>query len=76
MEPICEADCDDCADGYRPNRSAADAVRAVHGALSDGYTDVVDAALSKYCDTIPHQEWLQRVARRVVDRHLRHLLKM
>jgi RNA-directed DNA polymerase len=76
VEPIFEADFDDSAYGYRPKRSATDAVRAVHGALCDGYTDVVDADLSKYFDTIPHQELLQSVARRVVDRHLLHLLKM
>ncbi len=76
LEPIFEADFDDSAYGYRPKRSATDAVRAVHAALCDGYTDVVDADLSKYFDTIPHQELLQSVARRVVDRHLLHLLKM
>jgi RNA-directed DNA polymerase len=50
LEPIFEADFDPSAYGYRPKRSAADAVRAVHEALSDGYTDVVDADLSKYLD--------------------------
>src|SRR5712692_2250669 len=76
LEPIFEADFNDSAYGYRPKRSAQDAVRAVHEALCDGYTDVVDADLSKYFDTIPHQELLQSVARRVVDRHVLHLLKM
>ena len=76
LEPIFEADFDDSAYGYRPKRSATGAVQAVHEALCDGYTDVVDADLSKYFDTIPHQELLQSVARRVVDRHLLHLLKM
>src|SRR6202040_3754941 len=76
LEPIFEADFEDSAYGYRPQRSAGDAVQAVHKALCDGYTDVVDADLSKYFDTIPHQELLQSVARRVVDRHLLHLLKM
>jgi RNA-directed DNA polymerase len=76
LEPIFEADFDDSAYGYRPKRSAQDAVRVVHETLCDGYTDVVDADLSKYFDTIPHQALLQSVARRVVDRHLLHLLKM
>lgn len=76
LEPIFEADFNDSAYGYRPKRSAQDAVRAVHRALCDGHTDVVDADLSKYSDTIPHQELLQSVARRVVDRHVLHLLKM
>ena len=54
LEPIFEADFEDSAFGYRPRRSAQDAVQAVHQALCDGYTDVVDADLSKYFDTIPH----------------------
>src|SRR5471030_1103359 len=53
LEPIFEADFEDSAYGYRPRRSAIDAVREVHQALQDGYTDVVDADLSKYFDTIP-----------------------
>ena len=40
------------------------------------YTDVVDADLSKYFDTIPHRELLQCVARRIVDRDMLHLIKM
>jgi RNA-directed DNA polymerase len=76
LEPIFEADFEDSAYGYRPKRCAQDAVRDVHEALCDGYTDVVDADLSKYFDTIPHQDLLQSVARRVVDRHVLHLLKM
>jgi RNA-directed DNA polymerase len=76
LEPIFEADFEDSAYGYRPRRSAQDAVRAVHTALCEGYTDVVDADLSKYFDTIPHHELLQSVARRVTDRHVLHLVKM
>src|SRR5918992_1931382 len=76
LEPIFEADFEDSAYGYRPQRSAQDAVQAVHTALCEGYTDVVDADVSKYFDTIPHQELLQSVARRVADRHILHLVKM
>jgi RNA-directed DNA polymerase len=50
LEPIFEADFEDSAYGYRPRRSTQDAVRAVHPALCEGYTDVVDADLSKYLD--------------------------
>ncbi len=50
LEPVFEADLEDCAYGYRPKRSAQDAVRAVHRSLLEGYTDVVDADLSKYLD--------------------------
>ncbi len=44
--------------------------------LYAGYTDVVDADLSKYFDTIPHSELMQSVARRIVDKHMLHLIKM
>jgi RNA-directed DNA polymerase len=51
LEPIFEADLEPNAYGYRPRRSAQDAVRKVHQLLRAGYTDVVDADLSKYLDT-------------------------
>ena len=54
LEPIFEADLDPNAYGYRPKRSAQDAIQKVHKLLCEGYTDVVDADLSKYFDTIPH----------------------
>ena len=50
LEPIFEADFDPNAYGYRPKRSAQDAIRKVHELLREGYTDVVDADLSKYFD--------------------------
>jgi RNA-directed DNA polymerase len=76
LEPIFEVDFDPNAYGYRPKRSAQDAIRKVHELLREGYTDVVDADLSKYFDTIPHRELLQCVARRIVDRDMLHLIKM
>jgi RNA-directed DNA polymerase len=76
IEPIFEADFEPNAYGYRPKRSAQDAIREVHELLCEGYTDVVDADLSKYFDTIPHSELLQCVARRIDDKHMLHLLKM
>lgn len=66
----------DGAYGYRPRRSATDAIREVHEAICEGYTDVVDADLSKYFDTIPRPELMKSVARRVVDRHMLRLVKM
>src|ERR1039457_3357831 len=62
LEPIFEADFDPNAYGYRPKRSAQDAIQKVHELLRKGYTDVVDADLSKYFDNIPHSELLQCVA--------------
>ena len=50
LEPIFEADLDPAAYGYRPRRSGADAIKEVHALLCHGYTDVVDADLSKYLD--------------------------
>jgi RNA-directed DNA polymerase len=76
LEPVFEADLDPEAYGYRPGRSAIDAVRRVHGHLKAGYTDVVDADLSKYFDTIPHDELVQCVARRISDKHILALIKM
>jgi RNA-directed DNA polymerase len=76
LEPIWEADLEPNAYGYRPRRSAQDAIQKVDELLHEGYTDVVDADLSKYFDTIPHAELLQCVARRMVDRAMLHLIKM
>ena len=76
IEPIFEADLEPSAYGYRPKRSAGDAVQAVHKLLCRGYTDVVDADLSKYFDTIPHAELMQSVARRIVDRNVLRLIKL
>jgi len=76
LEPIFEADMEPEAYGYRPKRSAHDAIKKVHKLLCEGYTDVVDADLSKYFDQIPHRELLRSIARRIVDRNLLHLMKM
>lgn len=75
LEPIFEADFEDSSYGYRPNRSAQDAVREVHRTLCEGYTEVVDADLTKYFDTIPHHELMQSVARRIVDRQMLKMIK-
>jgi len=75
LEPIFEADFEDSSYGYRPKRSAQDAVREVHRALCEGYTDVVDADLTKYFDSIPHHELMQSLARRVVDRQMLKMIK-
>jgi RNA-directed DNA polymerase len=76
LEPIFEADSVDGAYGYRPRRSATDAIQEVHGAICAGYTDVVDADLSKYFDTIPHRELMRSVARRIVDRQMLRMIRM
>ena len=76
LEPIFETDFEPCAHGYRPRRSAKGAVEEVHRVLRAGYTDVVDADLSGYFDTIPHPELMRCVARRVVDRRMLRLVKL
>jgi RNA-directed DNA polymerase len=76
LEPIFEADFEDSAYGYRPIRGAVDAVKEVHRLICRGYTDVVDADLSRYFDSIPHGELLKSVARRIVDRHVLRLIKL
>jgi len=73
--PIFEADLDPDQYGYRPKRSAQDAVRRVHEWLQCGYREVVDADLSGYFDSIPHRELLKSVARRLSDRPLLGLVK-
>jgi RNA-directed DNA polymerase len=75
LEPIFEADMEPSAYGYRPKRSARDAIREVHELLCAGYTDVVDADLSKYFDSIPHCHLIHSVARRIVDRDILRLIK-
>ncbi len=76
VEPIFEADLDESAYGYRPGRGGADAIKEVHRLICRGYSDVVDADLSKYFDTIPHRDLMQSVARRIVDRHVLRLIKL
>jgi RNA-directed DNA polymerase len=76
LEPIFEADLEPAAHGYRPGRSGTDAIQAVHALLCRGYTDVVDADLSQYFDTIPHQDLMRSVARHIVDRHALRLIKL
>src|SRR5215469_7223498 len=76
LEPIYEADLDPSAYGYRPKRGGPDAIKQVHVLLCRGYTDVVDADLAKYFDTIPHRELMKSVARRIVDRNVLRLIKM
>jgi len=70
LEPIFEADLEPTVFGYRPGRSGIDAVKTVHRLLCQGFPDVVDADLSKYFDTIPHDGLLSSVAVRIVDRHV------
>jgi len=76
LEPIFEADLPPEQHAYRPDHSALDAVRQVHGHVSTGHTGVVDADLSGYFDSIPHAELMRSLSRRISDRHLLGLIKV
>ena len=67
LEPIFEADFEDCSYGFRPGRSAHDALRAIQAHLKEGKTAVYDADLAGYFDSIPHDQLLACVRMRVVD---------
>jgi RNA-directed DNA polymerase len=75
LGPIFEADLQPEQYAYRPGRNAHDAVRRVHHLLCNGHTDVVDADLAGYFDTIPHGDLMKSLARRICDRHLLHLIQ-
>lgn len=75
MEPIFEADFSPHSYGFRPKRSAHQAMEDLKAGLLYGHTQVIDADLSKYFDTIPHNELLITVAERIVDGKLLKLLK-
>jgi len=76
LEPIFEADLEPEQHAYRPERSALDAVREVERLLRTGHTEVVDADLSGYFDSIPHAELMKSVSRRISDGRVLRLIKM
>jgi group II intron reverse transcriptase/maturase len=76
IEPIFEADFQDNSYGFRPKRNAHQAVEDVNKHLLEGKTEVIDADISKYFDTIPHDKLMQLVAKRIVDKHILKLIKM
>lgn len=75
LEPIFEADLQSEQYAYRPNRSALDALRRIYGLVSAGHTQVVDADLKGFFDTIPHPELMRCVSRRVSDGSMLRLIK-
>ena len=76
VEPIFEADFCATSYGFRPKKSAHDAVEDVTYALNTGYTEVIDADLSKYFDTIPHANLMATVAERICDGEILRLIQM
>ena len=75
LEPIFEADLEPTAYGYRPGRTALEAVQEVHRALCAGHTEVIDADVSNYFDTVPHADLLKSLARRISDRRMLRVLQ-
>jgi RNA-directed DNA polymerase len=76
LEPIFEADLEPEQHAYRPGRDALEAVRRVERLLRTGHTEVVDADLSGYFDTIPHPELMRSVSRRISDGRILRLIKL
>ena len=76
LEPIFEADFEDCSYGFRPGRSAHQALEEIRGHIKAGYQAVYDADLKGYFDSIPHDKLLACVRMRVVDRSVLKLIRM
>jgi RNA-directed DNA polymerase len=76
LGPIFEADLEPEQYAYRPERSAKEAVRQVEALIRAGFTEVVDADLSGYFDSIPHTELMKSVSRRISDGRVLRLIKM
>jgi group II intron reverse transcriptase/maturase len=76
VEPIFEADFCETSYGFRPKKSAHGAVDDVAYAMNTGYTEIIDADLSKYFDTIPHSKLLAVVAERICDGEILRLIQM
>ena len=74
MEPVYEADFLPCSHGFRPGRSAHDAVRAVREGTMGGLRWVIDADVSKYFDTISHQHLRAFLDLRIKDGVVRRML--
>jgi len=75
LEPIFEADLQPEQYAYRPKKSAHDAIRHVHSLVNTGHTEIIDADLSGYFDTIPHSELMKSLGRRISDKQMLQLIK-
>jgi RNA-directed DNA polymerase len=76
VEPIFEADFLDCSFGFRPERSAHDALDEIRKNLHEGRTAVYDADLKSYFDTIPHDKLMACLEKRIADRSVLNLIRM
>ncbi len=76
LEPIFEADFDDCSFGFRPGRNAHQALDHIQAAMKAGRQAVYDADLASYFDTIDHARLLQQLERRIADRSVLRLIRL
>ena len=76
IEPIFEADFEENSYGFRPKRSAHDAIKQIRENLRSGKTKVYDADLSKYFDSIPHEKLMITLSRRITDPRVLNLIKL
>jgi RNA-directed DNA polymerase len=76
IEPIFEADFLDSSYGFRPGRNAHQAIDAIRQYLKAGFTEVYDADLKSYFDTIPHDALIKCLERRIADRKVIKLIRM
>ena len=76
LEPIFEADFEDCSYGFRPGRSAHQALEEIRGHLEAGYQAVYDADLKGYFDSIPHERLMACLRMRIADRSVLKLIRM
>lgn len=76
LEPIFEADFEDCSYGFRPGRNAHQALEEIRGHIKAGYQAVYDADLKGYFDSIPHDKLMACVRMRVADRSVLKLIRM
>ena len=76
LEPIFEADFADCSYGFRPGRSAIQALEEICRHLQAGYTAVYDADLEGYFDSIPHDALMRCLEKRISDRSVLHLIRL
>ena len=76
LEPIFEADFEDCSYGFRPGRSAHQALTKIQKHIQSGFKEVYDADLKGYFDSIPHDKLMKALRMRVVDRSVLKLIRM
>ena len=76
IEPIFEADFEDCSYGFRPNKSSHEAALEVRKLLNFGYREVIETDIEDCFGSIPHRELLDMVAKRVVDGNILWLTKL